>query len=484
MLYLSHNIIGENMEYKSIWESFFIKKEVKNNKEFKEIETDVLIIGAGITGLTTAYFLRNSNKKVTLIDKGTAGMGISAKTTAKITYLQQDIYSKLAMMHGYDTARLYYESQKDAIRLIEKIIAKNKIDCEMEKVSSVVFSNEDKNEKKIMKEKEILVSFNNKVSDYKDEFIKYGLIVDDTYVFNPLKYLYGLKEVLGNNISIYENTMAVSIKRNGEYYEINTNKGKIIAKDIVVACHYPFFIIPNFFPFKTYIEREYVCASRVDNIKKMTFINIDKELYSVRYYKNYLVYVSNDYRLTSKTDYHINYEKSIDSFNKYFKKKPEYVWMNQDIISNDKLPFIGKIKDNLYMATAYNTWGITNGTIGGKIVADLIMKNDSKYKKLFNPNRINIPLILNSFIGIFHYLKVYFLGIFKRNNPYYIKIKGIIYGVYKDDKGVIHKIKLICPHMKCALIFNQKEKTWDCPCHGSRFTLDGKIIEGPAVKKI
>ena len=158
--------------------------------------------------------------------------------------------------------------------------------------------------------------------------------------------------------------------------------------------------------------------------------------------------------------------------------------MNQDIISNDKLPFIGKIKDNLYMATAYNTWGITNGTIGGKIVADLIMKNDSKYKKLFNPNRINIPLILNSFIGIFHYLKVYFLGIFKRNNPYYIKIKGIIYGVYKDDKGVIHKIKLICPHMKCALIFNQKEKTWDCPCHGSRFTLDGKIIEGPAVKKI
>ena len=472
------------MEYKSIWE-LSIKNENKTKEQkLKKIKTDILIIGAGITGLTTAYFLKNSNRKIAVIDKGTIGRGGTAKTTAKITYLQQDVYSKLFKMHGYNTAHFYYQSQKEAIKIINEIISKNKIECELEKVSSVVFTNDSNKEKKIIKEKEILRSFNNKVRNYKDKFIKYGLIVDDTYVFNPLKYLSGLRGALRSNINIYENTLAFNIKRNDGLYEVDTNRGKIIAKNVVIACHYPFFIIPNFFPFKTYVEREYVCASKIDNPKKMTFINIDKELYSVRYYKDYLIYVSNDYRLTSKTNYGENYDDSVKRFRKIFGNEPEYVWMNQDIISNDRLPFIGRIKDNLYMSTAYNTWGMTNGTIGGKIVADLIMGNDSKYIKLFDPRRINISLLVNSFIGIFHYLKVYFLGIFKRNNPYYIKIKGVIYGIYKDDKGVIHKVKLICPHMKCALLFNEKEKTWDCPCHGSRFDLDGNIIESPAVKKI
>ena len=472
------------MEYKSIWETSLNKKEKANNLNFKEIKTDILIIGAGITGLSVAYFLKDSNKKIMLIDKGTVGLGISAKTTAKITYLQQDIYSKLSKMHSMSVSKMYYESQKEAIGLIKEIISKNKIDCDMEKVDSVLFSNENKNFGKIKKEKEILLSWNNKIKDYEDEFVKCGFIVSDTYVFHPLKYLNNLKKIIKDKVTIYENTMAISVNKKDKCYVVITNKGKIITKDIVVACHYPFFIVPHFFPIKTYIEREYVCAATSDNPKKMTLINIDKELYSVRYYKNYLIYGSNDHRLTSKTDYHKNYEKSKNDFKKYFGKNPEYIWMNQDIISNDALPFIGRIKDHLYMASAYNTWGMTNGTIGGKMVADLIQNKDNKYIKLFNPKRINIPLLINSFIGVFHYLKVYFLGIFKRNNPYYIKIKGIIYGVYKDEKGIIHKIKLICPHMKCALIFNQKEKTWDCPCHGSRFNLDGNIIETPAVEKI
>ena len=469
------------MKHISIWEEYQ-DKNTKELKEIKTINTDILIIGGGITGLTSAYFLKDTNKKITLIDKSQVSSGITAKTTAKITYLQQDIYRKLTNIHGKYIAKKYYDSQKEAIAKILKIIKDNNIECDLEKVSSILFTTN--NISKLTQEKEILLNYGEKIKPYQDNFIKEGFIVDNTYTFNPIKYLNSLKRIIEEKLSIYENTMATSIKKQDNNYIVETNKGIINSKIIILACHYPFFIIPNLFPLKTYIEREYVCSSKIEDPKKITMINIDENLYSLRYYKNYLIYGSNDHRLTSKIDYQKNYQKSIEDFNNNFNKQPEYIWMNQDIISNDYLPFIGKLKDNLYISTAYNTWGMTNATIGAKIITDLILNRDNKYIELFNPKRINIPLIINSIIGSFHYLKAYIESLFKINNPYYIKIKGIIYGIYIDKEGKEHKIKLLCPHMKCHLVFNNEEKTWDCPCHGSRFDLDGNIINTPSTKKL
>lgn len=469
------------MKHKSIWDEY----KTNNNKikEMKEnISTDILIIGGGITGLTTAYYLKDSNKLITLIDKSTLVSGITSKTTAKITYLQQDIYRKLTNIHGKSTAKKYYDSQKEAINELLNIIKENNIECDLEKVDSVLFTNN--NKEKLDKEKNILSSYGEKITIYQDNYIKHGYLFNNTYTFNPIKYLNKIKDIINKKISIYENTIATSITKKDNKYIIKTNKGIISSNIVVLACHYPFFIIPMLFPLKTYIEREYVCSSKVKDYKNITMINIDKELYSLRYYQDNIIYGSNDHRLTSKIDYQKNYQKSKDNFIKYFNIKPTYLWMNQDIISNDKLPFIGKIKDNLYISTAYNTWGMTNATIGGKIISDLILNKDNKYQDLFNPARINIPLIFNSFIGSFHYLKAYIESLFKINNPYYIKIKGITYGIYIDKEGIEHKIKLLCPHMKCHLVFNKEEKTWDCPCHGSRFDIDGNIINTPSTKKL
>lgn len=471
------------MKYNSLW-SEYLKIDNNNNNNFNQINTDILIIGGGITGLNSAYFLKDTNNKIVLIDKGKIGEGITLKTTAKISYLQQDIYRKLTKMHNANKARLYYNSQKEAINLIAKIIKDNNIDCDFEKVNSILFTNEQNNVAKLKKEKEILSSYNVKVKDYQSDFIKHGIIVNDTYTFNPIKYLYAIKELINNKIAIYENTLATSIKRQDDKYIVITNNGTIKTNKIVLACHYPFFVIPYFFPLKTYIEREYVCAAKVDNPQKETIINIDTYLYSVRYYQNYLIFGSNDHKLTSKIDYAKNYEKSRQEFIKYFKKEPTHIWMNQDIVSHDKLPIIGKLKDNMYISTAYNAWGMTNSIIGAKVISDLIQKKENNYIELFNPKRINISLIINSFIGLFNYLKVYIESIFHKNNPHYVKIKGIIYGIYIDKVGKEHKVKLICPHMKCSLVFNKKELTWDCPCHGSRFDIDGNIINTPSIKKI
>ena len=469
------------MKNTSIWDTY--SKDF-NTKEIKNINTDILIIGAGITGLTTAYFLKDTNYKIIMIDKGKIGKGVTSKTTAKISYLEQDIYGKLAKMHSLEIAKEYYDSRKEAISLLTKIIKDNHINCDLEKTKAILFTKEDKNITKLEREKVILSSFGVNLKDYQNDQFKYAFSTNDTYTFNPIKYLNGLVELIKNKIPIYENVIATNIDKQDNSYLVTTNKGQIKTKKIILACHYPFFIIPYFFPLKTYIEREYVCASKVTNPKKESFINIDKKLYSIRYYKDYLIYGAFDHRLTSNIDYANNYQKSIESFTKYFDRKPEYIWMNQDIVSNDGIPLIGKIKEGIYLSTAYNAWGMTNATIGAKLISDLIQNKENKYEKLFNPRRINIPLIINSILGVFHYLKVYIIGVFYKNNPRYVKVKDVIYGVYTDKLGIEHKVKLICPHMKCPLVFNQKEKTWDCPCHGSRFDIDGNLIETPAIKKI
>ncbi len=450
----------------------------------KQISTDILIIGGGISGLTTAYFLKDKYKKIMLIDKSTIGNGVTSKTTAKITYLQGIIYQTLEKKFNKSIFKKYFNSQKEAIEILKNIITKNKISCDFEKVDSIIFTLEKSNIPKIKKEKEILQNFGVTVIDVIHNKIEAGIKVEDTYEFNALKYMDNLKNIIKNTISIKENVTANNIIKKDNKYCTHTNIGDIYSKKVIVTCHYPFFLLPTLIPLKTYIKREYINSSIIKQPQKYTAINIDKDLHSIRYYNNYLIYTSNEQRLTSNINYKKNYDKSIQDFKYYFNKEPEYTWMNQDIISNDYLPFIGEIKNDLYIATAFNAWGMTNGTISGKVIYDLIIHKDSPYKELFNPNRNNINLLINSFLGSFHYLKVYIESLFKRNNPYYIKIKGISYGVYKDENNVKHVIKLVCPHMKCNLVFNREEKTWDCPCHGSRFNIDGKLLEGPASKDL
>jgi len=470
------------MKNKSIWENEIKISQQKNNKLPQE--TDILIIGGGITGLTTAYLLKDTGKKIILIDKSQTGHGITSKTTAKISYIQGTIYQTLEKKFGINTSKKYLDSQLQAIDIIKKIIKENKIDCNLEKSDSILFTTEEKGMPKIKKEKSLLDNWKIKTKSVTHPKIKYGFQTPNNYTFNPLKYLEGIKKSIISQITICENTIANNIEKEKNIYYTKTSQGTIKSKIVVVACHYPFFIIPTLIPIKTYIKREYVNAFSIETPKSYNAINIDKELHSIRYYKNNLIYTSNQHKLTNKINYEENYKKSKKDTKTYFNNNPKYTWMNQDIMSHDNLPFIGKIKENLYLATAYNAWGMTNGTIAAKVISDLITKNETPYEELFNPKRINLPLIINSIAGLFLYLKVYTQGLFQRNNPKYIIIRGITYGIYKDKNNKEHIIKLVCPHMKCNLVFNKEEETWDCPCHGSRFNLDGKLIEGPSTKDI
>ena len=183
---------------------------------------------------------------------------------------------------------------------------------------------------------------------------------------------------------------------------------------------------------------------------------------------------------SNEIDFGKHYEDSRKQFKKFFGKTPEFTWDNQDIVSNDLLPFIGKIDHHLYLGSAYRGWGMTNGFLAGKIISDSILGKANPYYSLFDPNRNNFVLFTNSFLGTFHYMKVY-IDSFCHRNSSYLTINGLRYILYEDKEHKKYKICLLCPHLKCHLVYNYYDKTWDCPCHGSRFLLDGTVIKGPAV---
>lgn len=456
----------------------------------KDIDVDVLIIGGGITGLSIAYHLINSNLKVCLVEKNIVGHGVTARTTGKLTYLQELIYTKLDKTFGSEKAKLYLESQKEAIEIVESIIKENKIDCDYEKVSSYVFTNNSKDIEKIKKEKLLLEKFNvevnecNKLPDLKE--IEYGISVDDTAVFHPLKYLNGLKRICDNKIKIYENTKVVDINKEDNIFICKTNKNNIKAKKVVLSLHYPYFLFPFLTPLKTHLEKSYICAYEIDKDYLFSAITSNKPTLSLRYLESdkiYKIVLNQSHNLAFKNNDQEHFDKLIKSL----KKEPDYIWSNKDIITSDNLPYIGKIEENLFLATGYNTWGMTNGSLAGKIISDMILEKDNKYIELFNPKRgLNSAKLINFPIDLVSNVKSFIGSKINKNKSWYDSrvifetIDGKNVAIYIDENDKKHIVYNKCPHLKCSLNFNEKEKTWDCPCHGSRFDIDGKCIEGPS----
>ena len=469
---------------KSLWEETSSKRNIPEKTLPKK--TDICIIGGGITGLSTAYFLKETSQNIVLLEKGHILEGVTAKTTAKINFLQADIYHKIARQSGILKAKKYYQSQKDAISLLVHTIQQNQIQCDLEEVSSILFAKEAKNVEKVKKEEALLQKFGEKTKPIKSDKIAYGYSVSNTYTFHPLKYCNQLLNHLSDATSIYENTLVYQVSKIDHGYRIFTNHGNLDASTVVVSCHYPFFIFPMLTPLKTYLKRDYVYTCKIKETPSWTAINVDSDLHSIRFYKNHLIYATKEHLLTDLSTEENAFLHGKKSFQKLFGKKPTDSWINQDVYSHDHLPFIGRVRknENLFVATAYNAWGMTNGTLAGKIIADLILKNESPYESIFDPTRKSIPLLMSSIIGSVPYIKGYLSPLFSKEVVTKININNVPHFVVLDKDGHKHFIQTKCPHMKCSLLWNKVDETWDCPCHGSRFSRDGKLLMGPSKENI
>ncbi|MGM8287419.1 FAD-dependent oxidoreductase [Clostridium perfringens] len=475
---------------KSVWSESckFRKREALN----KDIKTDVLVIGAGIAGVLTAYMLKQKGREVVVIDAAEIASGNTKNTTAKITSQHDLIYSKLIAEFGEEKARQYAKANELAIKKYKEIIEDKRIECDFEEKPAYVYS---LNEIDVLKEEAEAAKNLGIDAEFVDEAnlpfkINGAVKFNNQAQFNPLKFLKGIS----NELIIYENTRALEIKEN----LVVTSGGNITANNIVVATHYPIMNAPGYYFMKMHQERSYVLAlentSEIDGM----YIDLNKEGYSFRTYNNLLLLGGISHRTGENEEGGSYDELRKVAKNLYPKAKEKYYWSAQDCMTIDGIPYIGRYSSetsNIYVATGFNKWGMTSSMVSAMIISDMILEKENDFSEIFSPRRFDLSLSINNiandlietaknFIAQKVYIPSSEIEHIKNGHGGIIEYNGEKVGVYKNKEGKEFFVSTKCTHLGCQLSWNADELTWDCPCHGSRFDYKGRLIGSPATKDL
>lgn len=496
----------------SFWEA--ITKKSKNFPELtQDIEVDVAIVGGGITGITAALHLINAGKKVAVLDANEIGGVTTGFSTGNLYVAIQPYFQNLVSKFDLETAKQVAHSRQFAIDFIEKNIKDKKINCNFSRRPWFIYTDDDEKisflEKEIEIFKQMDIPINATGSLPLPLKFKKAAVMENQARFNPLKYVLALADYLHDQgCLIFEKTRVMEINEKDAKCTLNTPKGKVIAKHTIIATHTPIGI--NLVQSFTAAYRSYVVAVTLkDNVyPEGHFWDLSHPHHAICTHSissdhpELLMVAGNHHKVGQDSNANAHYLELENFLRKNFSVSDVvYRWSAQHYHSADDVPYIGlasRFAKNSYIATGYFADGLVYGTLAGIIIGDLILKKENSLADVYNSNRLT-PIASAGFLmrentNVFlQYLKDFpFSKIKDYNNIKAGEGKVVVInsekcGVYRDDNDKLHIVSAVCTHMKCIVSFNNAEKTWDCPCHGSRFTTQGQVIEGPAklnLKKI
>jgi glycine/D-amino acid oxidase-like deaminating enzyme/nitrite reductase/ring-hydroxylating ferredoxin subunit len=493
-------IIYRDGMLQSPWQHALIN--IKVTSDLKKIENiyDTLIVGGGITGLTVALLLQETGHNIILSEAHTIGFGTTGGTSAHINTFADTTYKEAESAFGEDGAKLFAGAIREGFDIIKHNIDKYKIDCDYELKAGYLYAESDDEVEQLNDIYEGAQKVGVKV-EYTEEVptnvaYKKALKFGGQAQFHPLKYLKGLEKAYINAGGvIIENNKIEKIEKDGDLLLA----GDIKAKKAVYATHMPPNI--NLFNFECAPYRSYVMAVKLKSGKYPDALIYDmQEPY--HYVRSHTI--DNEELLIAggfdhKTG-HEDPEKAFADLEKYIRKyynvsSVKYKWSSQYYVPVDGLPYIGPIPfaaDGVYCATGFNGNGMMLGSISAKILCDLILDKENPYAGLFSTSRIK-PVDSffefvkeNADVG-YHFIadrigipETDSLNRLKPGTGKVVDIEGRKVAAYKDDEGVIHTLNPVCTHAKCMVNWNSEEKSWDCPCHGARYDIFGKVLTGPA----
>ena len=444
----------------SIWREHTKEIVAKTNLDKDKNDSmhwDVIVVGAGMAGLLIAYYLQEKEKQVLVLEAAEIASGQTERTTAKITSQHDLKYRNLIKKVGVKKAKLYARANEQAFSEYGHLIQKLGIKCDFKRVSSYLYTQQDK---KVLWEEAQAATYLGFDAAFEREldlpFLITGAVCFRNQAqFSPLEFV----KQIAAQLEIWEHTKVIKIKGKRVFAQ-----DKVLTADkIVVATHYPIRNVPGFYFLRQHQERSYVLAlSECDKIEGM-YKGIDKDGISLRQAGEYVLLGGSSHR-TGKNKTGGAYAFLEKKAKEYYPEcNVEAMWSAQDCMPHDGIPFIGKYSiftPHLYVATGFQKWGMTPSMVAAMILKEELCGRKSPYSEVFRPQRLNLRA------GIINFL---------------MDVGESVIGLIK---GIFHMKGPRCPHMGCELVWNPDEHGWDCPCHGSRFEEDGKLLDNPAKKGI
>lgn len=473
------------------------------------VKADVVVVGGGITGLVTAALLADGGSDVVVVEAGRLASGVTGYTTAKVTALHGMKYAGLEKNHSAETARAYAEANSAGLSTIDDLILRHEIDCEWEPAAAFTYTTDTAGVTDIEEEAGAARRAGLAVQTTTDTELPFEIAaavrLDEQAQFHPRKFCLGLAAALEERgVRIFEESRVLDVD-DGSTCEVHCPSGTVEAEWVVLASHLPFLDRGLFFA-KAFPERSYALAwkrssEEPDQRLRGMYISSGQPTRSLRSSAaGHLIIGGEGHKVGTEPDTPGRYAALVSWAEENFGPgEVTHKWSAQDPRSVDGLPYIGRQlpRSQVLVATAFAKWGMTNSAASARILSDLVLGRDNPWAEFFDATRLGGAITSSSFYkenydAVAKHLVGDRLKTFRPPSADTLapgeggicEWKGDKVAAYRDESGEIHAVSPVCTHVGCLVSFNPAETTWDCPCHGSRYTVDGEVIEGPALRNL
>lgn len=487
----------------SIWQEN-MPNYVPKTQSIREEIFDILIVGGGMTGISTGLLLQKSGKSCIVAEAHTLGFGTSGGTTAHLNTFMDASYDKVISKFGENNAQLLAAAARTALDLIASNIRDHRIICEYRELPGYLYSQNEEQTKELQKILDASKTAGLDI-DYVTEIpvpipFEKAVVVERQGQFHPARYLFGIAKAFEEAGGIIVQNCRVEKVDEGDIIEAETSAGNIRARHIIYATHIPPGV--NLLHFRCAPYRSYAMAVTLRDKNYPEALAYDMHD-PYHYYRTqemngqlYLIAGGEDH----KTAHEENTEACFTRLESYIRTYYDVEtianrWSSQFFEPADGLPYIGHLPgggNNVWVATGFGGNGMTYAHVSALVFHEIFATRESKYADLFNPNRIkpvagftnfvkeNADVVAHMIGGYFSHEKLESLADLAPGEARVVKFEGHRIALYKDDAGNLHAVNPVCPHARCSVAWNSAERSWDCPCHGSRFSYDGELLTGPS----
>lgn len=486
----------------SLWQALPSRPDARAPLD-RDVEVDVVVVGAGIAGVTLAWRLAGTGRRVLLLESRRVGAAVTGGTTAKVTALHGARYHSLARRHGASAASDYAAAQQAGLREIRELVSAEGVDCDLESRPSLTYATSEQAAETVRREHDAAQEAGldtELVTETPLPFrVNAAVRLADQAQFHPVRYLDGVVAAAeARGVEVCEHTAATELHERGGL-RVTTSTGHTVrASDVAVTTHYPLFDRALLFP-RVSVKREFaLSAAAGEHVVPGMFFGLGPEAPSVRSAGEELVFSGERFRpgtgrLAELLD---RLERTARSrFDRL--GKTTHRWAAQDVYSHDGLPYVGRMlpwNEHVHVATGFAAWGMTNGAAAALAIAGRIEGDPPDWARRFDPMRLmgvsGVPKMLTEQATVARH----FVGdrVTRGQDPQelapgegaVVRVDGHPCATYRDDDGALHTVDARCTHLGCIVGFNDSERVWECPCHGSRFDVDGQVLNGPATQAL